>query len=62
MAARLLTCQVVLGSEANLDLLVPVLKAKALHVGPVVVPHHSHLQGCVDLRSSLADFKALQAW
>ena len=62
MAARLLTCQVILRCELDLDLLVPVLEAKALHVCAIVVPHHSHLKGCVDLHSSLQNFKALQAW
>ena len=61
MAASKLTCQVILRCEVDLDLLVPVLEAKSLHVRAVVVPHHSHLQGCVDLRSSLENFKALQA-
>ena len=39
-----LTCQLAHGSQVDLDPLVAVLEAKALHVRPVVVPHHAHLQ------------------
>lgn len=38
------TCEVIVGVELNDDAVIPVLEAIALHVGPIVVPHHSHLQ------------------
>ena len=39
-----LTGQLAHARQLDLDPLVAVLEAKALHVRPIVVPHHSHLQ------------------
>ena len=39
-----LTRQLIGASQLDLNALVAVLEAEALHVRPVVVPHHSHLQ------------------
>ena len=41
---RCRTCNLVLLVQLNEDLLVAILEAEALHVGAVVVPHHSQLQ------------------
>lgn len=42
--------------------MIPVTEAVALHVGAIVVPHHSHLQLCGQLVMALRDDAVEGPW